>query len=96
MVYNLSIKQEAQQEILEGFLWYESKNRGLGTRFVAEVERVIEYVSKYPHHFQIKYKEYREALVPSFPYVVVFEVLEGEVVVYSVFPAKRDPNKKVR
>jgi len=96
MTYQLSVKQEAQEEILNGFLWYESKSKGLGTRFVGEVEKVMEYVGKYPHHFQVKYKEYREAVVPRFPYVVVYEIFESEVVVYSVFPAKNNPSKKVR
>jgi hypothetical protein len=29
-----------------------------------------------------------------FPYVVVFEIFDESVVVYSVFMSKQDPNKK--
>lgn len=96
MVYQLKVKQEAEQDIIDGYLWYESKVDGLGARFVKEVEAVIQYVGKYPEHFQVKYRNYREAVLPSFPYLVVFEIFEKEVVVFSVFPARSNPQKKVR
>ncbi len=96
MVYQLELKQEAKQDIIDDFLWYESKNEGLGARFVREAEIVIQYVAQYPLHFQIKYKNYREALLKDFPYLVIFEVFQQKVVVYSVFPARDNPAKKLK
>lgn len=95
MAYLLKVKQEAEEDLRDGYLWFESKSKGLGERFLEEVEQVTQYISEYPHHFQIKYKNYREALLPHFPYLVIFEIFKDEVVVFSIFPALRDPNAKV-
>jgi len=54
MAYLLEIKQEAKDDIIKGFLWYEGKKEGLGTRLVSEIESVIEYIGIYPFHYQIR------------------------------------------
>lgn len=96
MAYQLEVKLEARQDIIDGFLWYEEKNSGLGSRFVSEVEEMIQYISEYPQHFQVKYSVYREAILKVFPFVISYEFLDESVVVYSVFPTKSDPEKKVK
>lgn len=96
MAYKLEIKQEATEDVLDGFLWYEGKNEGLGSKFINEVEQSINYIANYPNHFQIRRRNYREAVLKKFPYVIIYEVFKNNIVVYSVFPCKDDPNKKLR
>lgn len=85
MGYHLKIRDEVLEDIARSFKWYEEKNVGLGLRFVEEVEATINYISKYPEHYQIKsVKVYREAVLQIFPYMVI----------YSVFPCKDNPSKK--
>lgn len=96
MVYRLEVKLEARQDIIDGFLWYEEKNSGLGSRFVSEEEEMIQYISENPQHFQVNYSVYREAILKVFPFVNSYELLNESVVVYSVFPTKSDPEKKVK
>ncbi|UOY04989.1 type II toxin-antitoxin system RelE/ParE family toxin [Muricauda sp. SCSIO 64092] len=99
MAYRLEVRDDALDDIARSYKWYEEKSEGLGLRFVDEVEATINYVSKYPEHFQIKSKKpYREAVLKVFPYVVVYEINKKEksIVVYSVFPCKDDPDKKPR
>ncbi len=95
MAYKLRITNKAKQDIIDGFYWYESKSGGLGSRFVEEVEKSINYVQKYPLHYQIKYKKiFREVVLKIFPYVIIYEILEETVVIYSVFPTPMNPEKK--
>jgi mRNA-degrading endonuclease RelE of RelBE toxin-antitoxin system len=95
MAYKLQITNKAKQDIIDGFYWYETKSNGLGGRFVEEVEKSLNYIHRYPLHFQIKYKNiFREAVLKIFPYVVIYEIIEKTVVVYSVFPTPMNPEKK--
>lgn len=95
MVYNLNVREEAKEDIIDAYQWYEQKSIGLGKRFVDEVEEMLTYIENYPEHFQIKYKsKYREGVMRIFPYVVIYEIIDNTVVVFSVFPAKNDPKKK--
>jgi hypothetical protein len=40
MSYQVDLKLEAHQDIVESILWYENKREGLGTEFYTEVEKV--------------------------------------------------------
>jgi hypothetical protein len=44
MAYKLELKQEARKDIITGFFWYEEKQKGLGSRFVDEVEQTVDYL----------------------------------------------------
>lgn len=94
MVYSLEIKDEAEQDVIDGFMYYAPKGDGLGERFVNEVEDVFNYIEIYPLHFQVVYNDYRQRLLKSFPYIVVYKIIGNNVVVFSVFLAKDDPSKK--
>lgn len=94
MVYKLEIKDEAEQDIIDGFYFYSLKGNNLGERFVNEAEDIFNYIEKYPKHFQIVYKEFRQRMLKSFPYVVIYKITDDKVIVFSVFPAKSDPSKK--
>lgn len=77
MAYNLLITKKAKQDIIDGFYWYESKSDGLGSRFVEEVEKTINYLHLFPLHYQIKYnKIFREAVLKIFPYVIIYETIK--------------------
>ena len=94
MAFQLTIKEEAKRDILKGFLWYEAKQNGLGVRFVNDVEASIQFVEMKPRAFQIKNKYYREAVLSTFPYVVIYELNKLQITVYAIFPTKDDPSKK--
>jgi len=94
MVHKLSVREEAREKIFESFFWYEKKKEGLGTRFIVEMDAMLDYIKHYPHHFQIKYKNFREAILRAFPYIVVYRIIENEIIVYTVFPTKDNPDKK--
>ncbi len=95
MAYQLELRENARTGVINGFKWYETKSEGLGARFVQQVEDVIEYIGKDPLHFQVRYKDYREALLKNFPYVVIYQVIGNLVIVSSVYPARANPEKKI-
>ncbi|WP_395056931.1 type II toxin-antitoxin system RelE/ParE family toxin [Flavobacterium sp.] len=94
MKYELIIKEEASLEIIESYLFYESKSIGLGERFLNNLDVYFDRIQDFPEHYQIKRKPYREAFVKKFPFVIVYEILENETVIYAVFHSSRNPKEK--
>ena len=90
MKYNLIIKEEANQEIIDSYLYYENKSIGLGEKFLENLEIYFDRIQKYPKHYQIKRKPYREVFVKNFPFPIIYEILKYSIVVYAVFHTSRN------
>lgn len=91
MRYYLTIREEANHEIRESYLWYEEQLPGLGEDFLTAVEGCLKRIAKNPEGFQRKYKDFRSALVTRFPFAIFFELSKKEITVYSVFHTSREP-----
>lgn len=94
MVYRLIIKPRAENDLAEAITWYESQKSGLGKLFLDQVEKYLKNIGKNPFQYPSKRKPYREAFIKMFPYLIIYEVVENEVIVYSVFNTYRDPCDK--
>jgi ParE toxin of type II toxin-antitoxin system, parDE len=94
MIYELEIKAEANYEIIQSYLYYESKILGLGDKFENQLEEYFDIITKFPFHYEVKRKPYREAFIKKFPFIIIYEVIDNKVVVYSVFNTNRNPLKK--
>ena len=90
----LVLRDEALKDIERAFYWYEEQSPGLGNRFADEVLVFLKFIETNPLGYQIKFKNYREAVLKVFPFVIIYEVGELEVVVYSVFQTSKSPTKK--
>ena len=96
MKYDLIIKEEANFEIIESYVFYESKSKGLGDRFLNQLDIYFERIQSFPEHYQIKRNPYREAFIKKFPFVIIYEIIENEIIVYAVFHSSRNPQMKPR
>ena len=72
--------------------WYELRQAGLGTVFVARVREVLQRLSANPRLHAAVYQDVRKAVVRQFPSLVLDREEPGEVVVISVFHTARDPS----
>ena len=94
MSYLLEIKGEANLEIVEAFLYYEELQEGLGEKFLAGLEIYLEQITYNPQHFPQKRKPYREAFIKRFPFLIIYEISENKIIVYSVFNTWQNPTRK--
>lgn len=94
MKYILEIKDEANIEIIEAYLYYEEKRLGLGEEFLDHLNSYFERIITNPKHFPKKRKPYREAFIKRFPFLIVYEITDKKVTVYSVFNTWQNPVKK--
>lgn len=82
----------ARDELIDAQDWYENEVPGLGWRFRAAVEAVIELVSTNPRQFSVVHKSIRRALLRRFPYALMFVIEADEsLTVLACFHGSRDP-----
>ena len=96
MSYTFAVYETAKDDISEGYIWYEEQQTGLGDAFLLEFAECCKRIFNYPLAYQIKHKHFRQAGLKRFPYVVIYEVIKKEIIVYSVFHTSRNPKKKFR
>lgn len=94
MTYILEVKDEANLEIIEAYLYYEEKRTGLGEEFLEHLDTYFDRITANPKHFPQKRKPYREAFIKRFPFLIIYEIEKKKVVVYSVFNTWQNPEKK--
>ncbi|CAG0965266.1 hypothetical protein BURK2_00964 [Burkholderiales bacterium] len=67
----------AEEELAEAAAYYEAANRGLGDRFLDDVQAVIEALLRNPEIGHRLDAHLRRALLRSFPYALIY-ALERE------------------
>jgi hypothetical protein len=94
MNYTLEIKEQAVEDMRQAYDYYEDQKSRLGTHFLNTVEVYLERIEKNPLHYQIKRKPYREVFIKDFPFLIIYEIIDNKVIVYSIFNSWRNPKKK--
>jgi plasmid stabilization system protein ParE len=93
----VSLSPEAVVELAEAASWYENRQPGLAIRFLLEIDQAQQAIQSQPLSFPRLANtavdlEIRRALLPRFPYALVFLELETEIRVLAVAHAKRHPD----
>ena len=94
MQYKIEIGALAVIEIPEAFDWYELQQAGLGLDFLNELDVFYNSLFINPKTHSYFEKPVRQGKINRFPYLVVYEIFESAIVVYSVFMARQNPDKK--
>jgi hypothetical protein len=94
--YSLSIHEQAILEARESYAFYEEQQKGLGERFLSEIEKGIYAIQHYPRHYRIIKKGFRQYQLSTFPFVLVYILHNEEVLVQCVFHTSRNPKDKFK
>lgn len=82
----------AEAEHLSQVVYYESRQRGLGARYLAEVTAAVAVICDAPHRFPIVHAPMlRRLSLKRFPFAIYFRERDGIVVVAAVAPHRRRP-----
>jgi len=94
MSIQLEIRPLASLGILDAYDWYESQLAGLGDRFLSDQDEFFAMLLRNPNTCGFLEDNIRQGRLSTFPYLVVYEVFQEKVVVFSVFHASQNPDKK--
>ena len=70
----------------------------MGVRFIEAVSTRLNEISNYPNRYAKRSAEFREVSTNIFPYILIYEFLPKEKVVFIsyIFHSKRNPKLKYR
>jgi ParE-like toxin of type II ParDE toxin-antitoxin system len=77
----------------EAAKWYRAASSGIEQEFLDTLVRTMAHILEQPLRFPLVAKDLRRAVLPTFPYVLVFAVREDAIVVTACHHTRRDPNR---
>ena len=87
----IEILDQAAEDLIEGFHFYEAQEAGLGSYFLSNLYGDIESLRLYGGIHRQAYKEYRRLLSKRFPFAVFYTVRGETVFIRAVVDCRRDP-----
>ncbi len=83
---------EAELEMIDAAVWYESQHPHLGKRFLASVQDALNRIALNPDLYPIVDGDVRRCLVKTFPFGILFRVCPDFFAVMAVMHLHRDPD----
>ena len=87
------VRAAAKREMAAAARWYERERAGLGDRFLDAIGVVLDAIAVRPSAFAVVHRDLRRALVPRFPYVVLYRLASDRVIVVACMHAKQSPRR---
>jgi hypothetical protein len=88
----IEILDQAEQDLLEGFNFYEDQENGLGAYFLTNLFSDIESLRLYGAIHPRPYKNYHRLLSKRFPFAVFYKIKDETVFIRAVLDCRRDPS----
>jgi hypothetical protein len=87
----IEILDQAEQDLLEGFHFYEDQEPGLGAYFLTNLFSDVESLRLYGGVHRVAYKRYHRLLSKRFPFAVFYKVRAQTVFIHAVLDCRRNP-----
>jgi hypothetical protein len=91
MTYILRFLPEVEEDLINGYVWYESKSRGLGEDFLRMFYAYANEIQWNPLRYPKVYQDFRRRLLRRFPYAIYFEIENDQIIVFGLFHCARNP-----
>ncbi|HEX6982972.1 MAG TPA: type II toxin-antitoxin system RelE/ParE family toxin [Balneolaceae bacterium] len=94
MTFKVTFLEIAKEDVGDAIEWYEKHQKGLGAKFLAEIEQSVESVQAMPKAFPRKFKNLRAVLIKSFPYALFYRIENGSYIrIYACLHLSRNISK---
>lgn len=87
----INILSVAENDIEEGYHFYESQDPGLGSYFLDSLYSDIDSLAYFGGMHRVV-MGYHRLLAKRFPFAVYYRVVDNEVVVFAVLDCRRNPS----
>jgi len=83
---------DAEAEMIDAAIWYESQQEGLGKRFLTVIQDTLNKIRIHPEIYPVVEGDVRRALAKTFPYGVLFRIKPDFIAVMAIMHLHRDPD----
>lgn len=91
MAFNVIIKPDANQDIIEAADWFEEQNPSLSLDFILILSETLKRIKNNPCHFQKRYKHIHVVFTRKFPFGIYYTIEKEIIFVHAVLHTKRNP-----
>lgn len=92
MSFTVEFRPAALIEFNDSVDWYETRQNGLGERFVTSIDSAIKSIVSAPVRSACVYREVRLQSVKGFPYQIYYRVVVEDLIeILSVFHVRQNP-----
>ena len=88
----LRFDEDARREYLDATVFYSEAGERIGVRFADAVESATAKIGSDPHRFREIEVGVRRCRVTGFPYSIIYNVAEEEIVILAVKHDRRSPD----
>ncbi len=92
MTYAIRFLPEVEEDVIAGYVWYETKSPGLGEEFLRMFYAYAGEIPRNPLRYPKVYREFRRRLLRRFPYGLYFRIEDKQIIVFGIFHCARDPH----
>lgn len=87
----VEILDKAEDDLVNGFAFYEEQREGLGTYFRACLFRDIDSLRMLGGSHRVVFRSYHRALAKRFPFAIFYTVAGDTVYIEAVVDCRREP-----
>jgi plasmid stabilization system protein ParE len=92
MPYSYDLSKEAEDDMLEAYIWDEQQKSGLREEFLESLDKASLAIVQSPDAYRIRYNQkVRAFVVERFPYLILYTLQRNDVNVIAVFNTSRNP-----
>jgi len=88
---NINILKPAQDDLIEGFQFYEIQNKGLGNYFLDSLFSDIDSLIIYAGIHQVYNKQFFQMQSKRFPFSIYYKVDNKMIKIHAVLDSRRKP-----
>ena len=84
--------KSAKQDLIDGFNFYDSQEKGLGLYFLETLYSDIDSLKLFPKRYSIHLEQYHRMLSTRFPYAIYYKIAKDDIQIYAVIDCRRNPD----
>ena len=88
----INFHPEADSEMMDSAVYYESQQKDLGKRFLSTVQDSLNHIQINPKLYPVVHLDVRRCLTKIFPFGVMFRIQPNQIVIMAVMNLHRDPD----
>jgi plasmid stabilization system protein ParE len=94
-MYRVVYHKAVAIDIAEALTYYNDISPRLSNRFEEELFNKIQDIQQHPLHYGFlntkRKKYYRRAMLKTFPYKIVYSVIDYDIIIFSVMHGRKSP-----